>query len=146
MKQPLPVFEGDIVDSKLKLSEREKESMRRWCATFKNGTHVDITIKKHRSQRSSDQNAYYWGVVIPILADYFGHDNPEDMHEDLKLKFNPVKSKIDSDKIIGGSTAKMSTEEFFCYETSYVERICRWASMEYGVYIPPPQKREARKE
>lgn len=142
MKQPIPVFEGDIVDKKLKISEREKEAMRRWCATFPNGAHIDITVKKHKSQRTNDQNAYYWGVVIPILADYFGHDNAEDMHEDLKLEFNPVKSKIDNTKTIGGSTTKLSTVEFFSADDSYVERVCRWASKDYSIYIPPPKKAE----
>lgn len=81
-------------------------------------------------------------MVIPILADFFGHDNPEDIHEDLKLKFNPIQSKIDSTKKIGGSTTKLSTVDFYSAENSYVERICRWAADEYGIYIPPPKKIE----
>ena len=144
MRQPIPIFEGDIVNKKLKLFEHEKTAGQRWCATFKNGTHVDITIRKHKSKRSNDQNAYYWGVVIPILADYFGHDNTEDMHQDLKQAFNPVKSKIDPDKIIGGTTTKLSTVDFYSAENSYIERICRWASMEYGVFIPAPKKVEGK--
>ena len=140
MKAPLPVFEGDIVDHKLKLQPHVKQSINLWLRTFKTGAHVDITIKKHSEKRTNDQNRYYWGVVIPILADYFGHDNAEDMHEDLKREFNPVKSKIDTDKTIGGTTTIMSTEEFFCGETSYVERICRWAAEQYGIFIPPPKK------
>lgn len=142
MKQPIPIFEGDIVNKKLKISEREKEAIRRWCATFQNGTHLDITIKKHKTKRSNEQNAYYWGVVIPILADHFGHDNAEDMHEDLKQEFNPIESKVKPGKMIGGTTTKLSTVDFFSAETSYVERICRWASMEHELYIPPPKKVE----
>ena len=141
MKQPIPIFEGDIVKKELKIADHVKGAIKRWCATFRNGTHVEITIKKYKSKRTNDQNAYYWGVVIPIIADYVGHDNAEDMHEDLKLKFNPAGSKIDSGKVIGGTTTKMSTVEFFSGETSYVERICRWASMECGLYVPPPKKR-----
>ena len=141
MRQPIPIFEGDIVKNELKLADHVKSAIKRWCATFRNGTHVEIIIRKYKTKRSNDQNAYYWGVVIPIIADYVGHDNPEDMHEDLKLKFNPVKSKIDPTKKIGGTTTKLSTVDFFSAETSYVERICRWASMECGLYIPPPKKR-----
>jgi len=140
MKQPTPVFEGDILDGKLKLLDRVKDEISRWCRTFKTGTHIDIKITKHRAQRTNEQNKYYWGVVIPILADYFGHDNPEDMHEDLKLKFNPVESKLEPGAKIGGTTTKLSTVEFFSDETSYIERICRWAGMEYSIYIPPPDK------
>ena len=142
MKQPVPIFEGDIVDKKLKLQIGAKEAMARWISTFKTGTHVDIVIRKHRSKRSLRQNAYYWDVVVTILAGEFGHDTLEAMHEDLKLEHNPVESKITPGKMIGGSTANMSTEEFFSGETSYVERICRWAATEHGVYIPPPTKAE----
>ncbi len=140
MKQPTPIFEADVVDRKMVIQDREREAMARWVRTFKNGTHLEVIIRKWREKRTNEQNAYYWGVVVPTLADFFGHDNPEDMHEDLKLKFNPVESKVEPGKIIGGTTTKLSTEEFFGPETSYVERICRWASMEYGVYIPPPKK------
>jgi len=142
MKKPIPIFEGDVVNKKLKLFDHEKQAIKRWVATFKDGTKLDITIRKHKSKRSNEQNRYYFGVVLPILADYFGHDNVEDLHEDLKLKFNPIESKLNPDTKIGGTTTKMSTEEFYSGETSYVERICRWAAMEYSIYVPPPKKAE----
>ena len=62
------------------------------------------------------------------------------MMEDLKKKFNPVESKLEPGKMIGGTTTKLSTIDFMVAEDSYVERICRWASMEYKIYIPPPKK------
>ena len=139
MKQLIPTFEGDILDGKLRLIPHVRAALYRWCATFKTGTHVDIIIRKHKSKRSDEQNAYYWGVVVAVLADHFGYD-PEDMHEELKLMFNPIESKIIPGRKIGGSTAKMSTVEFFSDESSYVERICRWAASEQGVYIPPPKE------
>jgi len=141
MKQPSPIFEGDIVDGKLKMLDNVKQAIARWCMTFRTGTHVDIIIRKHRGKRTDKQNRYYWGVVVAILADHFGYD-AEEMHGELKILFNPIQSKIDPSRIIGGSTAKMSTIEFDVYEDSYVERICRWAASEYGVYIPPPEKAE----
>ena len=124
------------------MMDHEREAIRRWVSTFKIGTRFDIIIRKHNSKRSDDQNRYYWGTVIPIIADYFGYDSAEDCHEDLKMKFNPVESKLQPGKIIGGSTAKMDTVEFYSDESSYVSRICRWAAVEYGLYIPPPKKAE----
>ena len=147
MKQPDPIFEGDIIDRKLKLFDHVKKAMALWYCTFKNGTHVDIIIRKHKTKRTNDQNAYYWGVVIPILADYFGYDNPEDVHTELKRKFNPIPSKINPNETIGGTTTKMSTVEFYSSdEKSYIERIVRWAAMDHRVYIPPPKKAEAQGE
>ena len=142
MKQPIPIFEGNIVEHKLKLFNHVKKAIALWCRTFKNGTKVEIVIRKAKTKRTNEQNRYYWGVVIPILADYFGHDCAEDIHEDLKLKFNPIESKIDSTKKIGGSTTKLSTIDFYSAEDSYIERICRWAASEYDIYIPPPKKSE----
>ena len=142
MKQPTPIFEGHVVDKKMKMFDHEKKAIARWIATFADGTKLDIFIRKQKTKRTTDQNAYYFGVVIPILADFFGHDNTDDMHEDLKLEFNPVESKVNPGTMIGGSTAKLSTVEFFSGETSYVERICRWAATEYNIYIPPPKKVE----
>lgn len=142
MKLPIPIFEGHVVKKKLKLLDHVKKAINLWVSTFKNGTKLDITIRKQKVKRTNLQNRYYWGVVVPILADHFGHDNPEDIHSDLKLKFNPKPSKITPENTIGGSTTKLSTVEFFSAEDSYVERICRWASVEHGVYIPPPEKSE----
>jgi len=144
MKQPVPIFDGKIIQGKnrktIQYAPGDEAGIKRWIQTFKVGQRLDIIIRRHSSKRTNEQNAYYWGVVIPILADYFGHDNPENMHEDLKLKFNPVESRLTKGKIIGGTTIKMSTVEFMVAEDSYVERICRWAAMEYQIYIPPPKK------
>jgi len=142
LKQPIPRFFGVIKKGKLDIVDHEKDAIKRWCRTFKDDTKIDVTIRKHSSKRTNEQNKYYWGVVIPILGDYFGHDNPEDMHEDLKQKFNPTESKIEAGKMIGGTTTKLSTIDFMVAEDSYIERICRWASDEFQIYIPPPKRVE----
>ncbi len=138
MKQPTPVFTGNVVDGSLKIIGVERMAMDRHIRSFATGTQVDIVIRKHRNNRTHDQNNYYWGVVVKILGDFFGYD-PEDMHTELKRLFNPIVSKLDG-STIGGSTAKMSTVEFFHDQDSYVERICRWAATEHGVNIPPPKR------
>ena len=147
MKQPTPTFSGfvDRDTGKLTILDYVKESIKRYCLTLK-GKEVDIIIRKHRKNRTNDQNNYYFGVVLPILAEYFGHDNIENMHEEMKELFNPIESKVKPGKKIGGSTAKMSTEEFMASETSYVERICRWAATEYSIYIPPPDPKKKKRK
>ena len=141
MKQPIPVFEADIVDGKLKMLDHVKQAISRWCRTFKTGAHVEIIIRKYREKRTDEQNRYYFGVVVPILADHFGYEKDE-MHEELKVLFNPIQSKIDPSRQIGESTTKLSTVEFFSDQDSYVERICRWAATEHGIFVPPPEKIE----
>ena len=117
-------------------------ALKLWVGSFLTGTKVDVTIKKHTNNRTNRQNAYYFGVVIVILADFFGYETTEMMHEEMKRIHNPVKSKINKSVIIGGSTAKMTTEEFFSDETSFVNRVRMWAASEYGVNIPDPEKVE----
>lgn len=135
MKKPVPVFSGDIVKRKLKLFEHEKEAIRRWCATFKDGTHVDITIRKHKSKRSNEQNRFYWKIVVGILADEFGYE-PDEMHCVLREKFLRIHDDKHPDFVIAKSTTKLSTVEFI----EYIEKIQRWASIEYQIYIPNPEK------
>jgi hypothetical protein len=139
MTKHTPIFKGSIVDGELKLAGHVRESIKRWLRTFKTGADVDIRITKHRKQSTDTQRAYYFATVVPILGDYFGYTK-EEMHEELKLKFNPKPSKLDPTKVIGGSTKDLSTEEFYSSNDPecYVERICRWAATEYGIFVPPP--------
>jgi hypothetical protein len=141
MKKITPKFLGNIVKGKLKLSGAVYEHLQVWLGSFKTGTEVDLTVKKHTTQRTLPQNAYYFGVVVNILSNYFGYE-PEEMHDELKRKFNPVPSKLDPEKVIGGTTTRMSVAEFFTDETSYVNRVRRWAAVEYGIHIPDPTKIE----
>jgi len=103
-------------------------------SNFKEGQRVLVSVKKFSKKRTQQQNAYYWGVVVQILGDHFGYE-PEEMHEELKLMFNPIESKIRPGEMIGGSTTKIPRDKFI---DDYIERICRWAATEYEIYIPPP--------
>lgn len=48
---------------------------------------VVLTLRKFREQRSSSQNRYLHGVVIPILADHLGYDDHQELKHELKRKF-----------------------------------------------------------
>ena len=94
------------------------------------GKRVEVCIRKQRSQRSLQQNAYYWGVIIEVLADHFGYEKDE-LHEALKFKFlRTHEGELPSVK----STTKLSTKEF----GEYVDRVIRWAATEHSVYVPDP--------
>lgn len=141
MSNPTPIFPGNILDGTLKLTGSVRSNIKRWCSTFKNGTEVDLVIRKRTQKRTDQQRKYYFGVAVKILAEHFGYDI-DTMHEELKYKFNPVESKFHPGVMIGGSTTALSTEGFMGREISYVDRICQWAAMEYSIYIPPPESVE----
>ena len=136
---PTPKFEAHVVEKKMKMLDRERVALARWISTFKNGAKLELVVRKWKEKRTDPQRKYYFGVVVPILGNHFGYES-EEMHEELKIMFNPKKSKIDPSRTIGGSTTKMSTVEFYSDDNSYVERICRWAATEHSIFIPPPEK------
>lgn len=47
---------------------------------------VVITIERQKTSRSKEQLAYYWGVVLPEIAEHTGHD-VDDLHEIFKSKY-----------------------------------------------------------
>lgn len=110
---------------------------------LKDGKH-HITIKDMR-KRSLPQNAYYWGVVVPMVkkglyeAGYDEVQSNDDAHEVIKhihLRKRIV-SKQTGDVIdIAGSTAKLSIPEF----NNFIEDVCRWSAEFLGVVIPSPNQ------
>jgi hypothetical protein len=109
-----------------------------------------ITIKDAR-KRSLHQNAYYWGVVVPIVrqglwdAGYDSVATNNDAHEVLKffhLKKQFVSKKTGEVVEFGGSTTELDIPGF----NSYIENICRWAAEYLGVSIPSPNEQFAEFE
>jgi hypothetical protein len=135
MTQPAPIFHGDVVDGKLKMADRERRAMAEHVKTLENGTHLDITVKKHKSQRSNQQLRYYFGVIVKMLADHTGYTKDE-MHDELKAMFNKVPSKIRAGEWIVKSTSELPTDKFETYE----EEIRRWALITFNLPIPLPNE------
>jgi hypothetical protein len=90
---------------------------------------LEVIVRKLRSQRSTLQNNYYFGVVVEILSKHTGYTSDE-MHEILKYKFLKVKGKMEYIQ----STTKLTTAEF----ESYLEKIKQWAALDLDCYIPDP--------
>lgn len=127
----IPVFHGKIEGSIIQWDTPEK--VREYLNSLE-AKRVDITIKMERSQRSTNQNKYYFGVVCKVLGDYFGYEVDE-MHEALKMKFLQI-GPCDVPTL--KSTTKLNTAEF----EDYLERIRRWAATEYAVVVPLPNEAE----
>lgn len=103
--------------------------------TFKDSDHLFITIEKitKKKMRSLQQNAYYWGVVIDILANETGYTKDE-MHEALKVKF------LQYENVPGLPTMRSSTDLSTVEFETYMEMIRRWASQDLGIVIPEPNQ------
>jgi hypothetical protein len=128
-----PVFIGVVTeDGKLLLDFR-----RQFDAYLKRfaGDEVEVEVRKRRSKRSTQQNAYWWGVVIPHIASHCGY-TPDETHEALKVKFLGQED-LSRGLVRVGSTAKLNTTEF----ADLVDRVVLWAAEDLGVIIPLPEER-----
>ncbi len=122
------------------------------------GQRVKITVEKYRKTRSSNQNQYYWGVVIRYIQAILNRDSPgttpQQAHEFCRLE---DVGKLTDYKVISvtevdfasglpvqvnyvithlKSTTKLTTLEF----EAYLERVRQWALKAAGVIIPLPNE------
>jgi len=124
------IFSGKIEKGKIILED--SAGFKKYVQSFE-GKKIQLSICKYKTKRSLKQNAYYFGVIIPIIADWVGEDDKEAIHEALKNKFLEVRDNKGL-KIVQ-STAKLNTTQF----EIYLERIRKWASIECGLVIPDPK-------
>lgn len=126
----VPVFRGSVAtDGKLRLNRSVRGLMERHLATMA-GKPVDVIVRVHRNQRSSQANRYYFGVVVPLIAEHCGYDKQE-MHELLAMRF----LRIEDDPVTGSPRRKHTPETDTKEFAKYVDACCRFAA-ELGVYIP----------
>ena len=140
MKKPIPKFLGHIREGRVRV--QNSWLYRKYLSQFKEGDAVYLSIRKARPTRTSkqpgeesNQNGYYWGVVIPILSDYFGY-MPDEMHDALKYKFLRIGGTDQLPKI--KSTTKLDTKEW----EDLMEQIRIWALNDHGIKIPKPHETE----
>ena len=133
--KPIPVFYG-VVEPNAVISFDNPQLYARFISQLE-GKRVEVRIKQERTIRSLQQNSYYWGVVVNLIADHCGYD-PDECHEALKLKFLSPLTKDEYGLVRIGSTTKLSTEEF----AEYLNRVVRWAAQYLQVFIPDPSQAE----
>lgn len=120
------VREGAIPKS---ISRSVKEALR-----YFDGRKIEITIRKARSMRTSDQNALYW-VYVTILSQELGY-RKEEIHEILKYMF--LKTEVTDEKTGEMFTYIRSTTMLTKSEYSdFISEVQRW-SAEHGVILPEP--------
>jgi len=131
-------FLGSIESGRLKLED--KPALDKFLANKKDGR-VFMTLQTMQKPRSNNQNRYYWGVVIKLLAEHTG-DNPDDLHAFLGAKFLTKEIEVGLDgkykdrAFITESTTNLSTVAF----EDYMSKCRMWASMFLSVYIPEPNE------
>ena len=107
------------------------------------GKRLVISIREQKRRRSNNQNRYYWGVVIPAVAEMFReHGNAtdeEEVHSYLKEHVGGLnRLLIDPDgkrRPVVRSSASLNTAEF----EEFMEKVRAWAAG-FGYQIPLPNE------
>lgn len=123
--------------------KRNRNLIKDAIASFE-GKEITIKIEKAKKKRSNPQNAYMWGVVIPIvqncLKDSGNVFSGSQTHELLKYKF--LKETILVNETTGEfvERIKSSTELSTSQMMDYFAEIREWVFDFWGVQIPEPNE------
>jgi len=133
-------FKGKIDDTG-KLIIYARNEFDKWVIENK-GCSINLSVKSIKKKRSNLQNAYLWGVAIPLIQEAmnsFGNDfTKETVHEFLKKEFNSKEVEVNDGYYINvpDSTTNMSTTDFM----DYIIKIQKFATEVLGIYIPDPNQ------
>jgi len=122
-------FTGVVQDGRFVLDRREAFA---YLKGKLEGQRIVLSVRRQRRSRSNSQNAWYWGVAIPLFAEQLGYDQ-EEMHEALKLKLLP--KNLEGEFPTVGSTARLNTTDF----AHFMEDVVR-LGQEVGLTIPLPDE------
>jgi hypothetical protein len=96
----------------------------------------EIILRKFKARRSAAQNRYWWGVVIPVLAECWQCSH-QDAHDRVTLEFVGQAREIGGKALtVPGSTSALSTSQF----NQLVQSVQQYAAFEYGKNIPDPNE------
>lgn len=137
MEKIKQAFYGYVKDKRMVLANMGafKEDVARF-----EGQKIKVELSQFKDTRSERQNAYYWGVVIPIFADHLGFPPKEyrECHEYLKYERLPIFIKTPAGETIrtARSSASLKTNEF----EDYMADLRKWGAEEFALNIPEPNE------
>lgn len=108
------------------------------------GEEIILTIEKKFRKRSNNQNAFYWGVLIPIISEllqdatgtFFSSDETHDV-----LKSNCNYKELISENTGEITKIPLSTTELTTLEwLKYIEKIEHFVFDYFNVSLPRPNE------
>ena len=120
-----------------------RESIIRYLRML-DGKPIKVTIEEVKRKRSTNQNAFYWAVFIPLIVnkfnEYGNNVDSEQVHEFLKDEVGKLSGNIflpnGEMKRISGSSAELQTGKF----EDYLEKIRVWALDILEISLPMPNE------
>ncbi len=146
-----PTFHGTATAAGgIDLAETERSTRRDYLRSLA-GQRVDIVITKHRNRRSEEANAYYWGVVLKLMAAHTEH-SPEEIHDAMCEQFLPNERKrVEFFNRMTGEVLTVNTDHRRSSKLhgapfyDFVELVRMWARDFLGVDTPDPDPNYWRK-
>lgn len=98
---------------------------------FKTGETVTLYVSSRRPKRTIQQNRYYWGVYLPLIARETGEQDLDALHRLFSGKFlsEGIKEVLGEKVRITKSTTSLSKNDFSEYITAI--------EVETGIEAPP---------
>ncbi len=133
MKQEFYETLGEVAQGRFK-GVKNRHDFEQAMRRFPDGL-IGVRFEVIREKRSSAQNRYWHGIVIPLFAEHCGYEFDE-MKDALALKLIP-KELTDMDtgevRTVPGHTSELNTKQF----KELIERAQQLAA-EMGIYVPDP--------
>lgn len=109
-----------------------------------NGFDVVITIAKAKKKRSNNQNAYYWGLLIPLTQNAIKTEwgeiwSKEKTHDFYKLHFNYVE-KVNETTSEVIKIPKSTTDNTTTQQEEYHAQIREFLKEWFNVTAPLPNE------
>lgn len=103
---------------------------------------IELVVREKRPIRSQQANRYWWGVVIPLIADSLGYQphEHEAVHDAVVRQIAGLRPDSDPRLQIRVSTHDMDKEDFGLL----IEQTIIWAATDLGIAIPDPQSAEGK--
>lgn len=100
------------------------------------GQRITLSLEKLRPHRSNNQNAYLFGIVMPLLCEHLGYKSSEsyELWEAIKLQVGHTKTI--NGVVIPASSNNLSTTDF----EQLMTKVRTWASVELQCFIPLPNE------
>lgn len=145
-KRVIPIFTAMVSEDEIPrvvFPDTERRLRQKYLQTLR-GKPVEVIVRRRRSKRSLDQNAYWHSVPFPLLADYLGYDADE--IDELKFylmgEWSGWRDSKNGDRIPNKMhTSDLDTEE----GAQFTEWLIRFGAKlpGGGVRIPLPNEAEA---
>lgn len=129
-----------------KLPDTVRREIKSFFDRIKSGS-VTIQIKRYHARRSVNQNAYYWGVVIPMIMEEMGELDSQYTHNLLKEIMSPKFPWMrEEGREVNGKWIDGPLKSSKDYDKAQWEELMSavriWASINLGINIPEPNQTE----